>query len=84
LSILGSYIIFSAKSDELEAETTKLEEMFTGQQEEAKQAISLWEERCSLLEEQLASFGDENQLEECKIQISVLKEDISAKNAILE
>jgi len=75
---------WKAKSDELEAETTKLEEMFTGQQEEAKQAISLWEERCSLLEEQLASFGDENQLEECKIQISVLKEDISAKNAILE
>ena len=37
-----------------------------------------------MLEGQIANFGDVEQLEEFKIQLSVLQEDLSAKDAMLD
>ncbi len=75
--------LITEKSDELEIEIVGLQKILTGQQEEAKQAIALWEERCSMLEDQVNNPDDAKKLEECKIQLSILQEDICAKDAIL-
>jgi len=67
--------------DDLESEIGDLESQVLGQQEEAKEAISLWEQRCASLETEMTNSQD---VEDLKVQLSSLKEDMAAKQNMLD
>ena len=74
-------IPISDQVDDLESEIGDLESQVLEQQEEAKEAITLWEHRCATLESEMTNSQD---FEDLKIQLSSLKEDMAAKQNLLD
>ena len=84
--------------DDLESEIGKLESQVIEQEEEAKEAIVLWEQQeeeakeaivlwkqhCASLESEMEVSQTNEEIEDLKVQVSTLKEDVCVKQAMLE
>eukprot|EP00979_Chaetoceros_neogracilis_P000098 scaffold24_cov183-Chaetoceros_neogracile.AAC.1 len=95
----GSAIaLWKDRVDDLESEIGKLESQVIEQEEEAKEAIVLWEQQeeeakeaivlwkqhCASLESEMEVSQTNEEIEDLKVQVSTLKEDVCVKQAMLE
>lgn len=72
------------KSHELEEEIARLNTFIAEQQNEAKAAIELWEERCSFLEKEIANINNDEELERLRNEVSLMGKEIETKQSLID